>query len=48
VLTQAFDDCVSIYARFKLLDSFDSLLERPLIQVSQPGRAAVRAGESCG
>ncbi|RYY38441.1 hypothetical protein EON62_00435 [archaeon] len=32
VLTQAFDDCVSIYARFKLLDSFDTLLERPLIQ----------------
>lgn len=32
VLTQAFDDCVNIYARFKLLDSFDTLLERPLIQ----------------
>lgn len=29
---QAFDDCVSVYARFKLLDSFDTLLERPLVQ----------------
>ncbi len=35
VLTQGFDDAGNIYARFKLLDSFDTLLERPLIQASQ-------------
>ena len=32
VLTQGFDDCATIYGRFKLLDSFDELLERPIIQ----------------
>ncbi len=32
VLTQGFDDCATIYGKFKLLDSFDELLERPLIQ----------------
>jgi hypothetical protein len=32
ILTQAFDDCATIYGRFKLLDSFDELLERPIIQ----------------
>lgn len=32
ILTQAFDDCATIYGRFKLLDSFDDLLERPIIQ----------------
>lgn len=32
VLTQSFDDCTNIYARFKLLDSFDTLLDRPQIQ----------------
>jgi dynein heavy chain len=32
VLTQGFDDCAIIYARFKLLDSFEGLLERPIIQ----------------
>jgi dynein heavy chain len=31
VLTQGFDDCATIYGRFKLLDSFDELLERPII-----------------
>jgi dynein heavy chain, axonemal len=32
ILTQAFDDTATIYGRFKLLDSFDDLLERPIIQ----------------
>ena len=32
ILTQAFDDCATLYGRFKLLDSFDDLLERPIIQ----------------
>ena len=32
VLTQGFDDCATIYGRFKLLDSFEGLLERPIIQ----------------
>jgi len=32
VLTQGFDDCDTIYGRFKLLDSFEGLLERPIIQ----------------
>ena len=31
VLTQGFDDTPTIYARFKLLDSFEDLLERPII-----------------
>ena len=28
----AFDDCSTVYGRFKLLDSFEGLLERPIIQ----------------
>ncbi len=32
VLTQGFDDCATIYGKFKLLDSFEGLLERPIIQ----------------
>jgi dynein heavy chain len=32
VLTQGFDDCATVSGRFKLLDSFDTLLERPAIQ----------------
>jgi dynein heavy chain len=32
VITQAFDDSNTIYGRFKLLDSFEGLLERPIIQ----------------
>ena len=32
LLTQAFDDSSTIYGRFKLLDSFEGLLERPIIQ----------------
>ena len=32
ILTQGFDDCATIYGRFKLLDSFEGLLERPIIQ----------------
>ena len=32
VLTQGFDDCPTIGGRFKLLDSFEGLLERPIIQ----------------
>lgn len=32
VLTQGFDDCSTIYGRFKLLDSFEGLLNRPIIQ----------------
>ena len=32
VLTQGFDDCSTIYGRFKLLDSFEGLLDRPIIQ----------------
>ena len=31
VLTQGFDDCDTIFGRFKLLDSFESLLNRPHI-----------------
>jgi dynein heavy chain len=32
ILIQAFDDSATIYGRFKLLDSFEGLLERPIIQ----------------
>ena len=32
VLTQAFDDASTISSRFKLLDSFECLLDRPIIQ----------------
>ena len=32
MLTQGFDDCATIYGKFKLLDSFEGLLERPIIQ----------------
>ena len=31
VLTQGFDDCATITGKFKLLDSFEGLLERPII-----------------
>ncbi len=34
VLTTAFEDCNTINARFKLLDSFEGLLERPIIKGS--------------
>ena len=32
VLTQGFDDSPTIHGRFKLLDSFETLLDRPIIQ----------------
>ena len=32
LLTQAFDGAATIYGRFKLLDSFEGLLDRPIIQ----------------
>jgi len=32
VLTQGFDDCDTIIGKFKLLDSFEGLLKRPIIQ----------------
>ena len=32
ILTQGFDDSDTIYGRFKLLDSFEGLLTRPIIQ----------------
>ena len=32
VVSLAFDDCTTVYGRFKLLDSFEGLLERPIIQ----------------
>jgi dynein heavy chain len=32
VITQGFDDCDTINGRFKLLDSFEGLLNRPIIQ----------------
>ena len=32
ILISAFDDSATIHGRFKLLDSFDGLLERPIIQ----------------
>lgn len=32
VLTQSFDDCDTIVGKFKLLDSFEGLLNRPIIQ----------------
>lgn len=38
VVSLAFDDCATVYGRFKLLDSFEGLLERPIIQVI-PGDA---------
>lgn len=34
VVSLAFDDCATVYGRFKLLDSFEGLLERPIIQVN--------------
>lgn len=34
VVSLAFDDCATVYGRFKLLDSFEGLLERPIIQVT--------------
>lgn len=32
VVSLAFDDCSNVYGKFKLLDSFEGLLERPIIQ----------------
>lgn len=32
ILTQGFDDCDTINGKFKLLDSFEGLLNRPIIQ----------------
>jgi len=32
ILTQGFDDCDTIVGKFKLLDSFEGLLNRPIIQ----------------
>jgi dynein heavy chain len=32
ILSQGFDDSDTIYGRFKLLDSFEGLLNRPIIQ----------------
>ena len=32
LVSLAFDDCATVYGRFKLFDSFDGLLERPIIQ----------------
>jgi dynein heavy chain len=32
VVSLAFDDCSTVYGRFKLLDSFEGLLDRPIIQ----------------
>jgi len=32
ILTQGFDDCDTIIGKFKLLDSFEGLLQRPIIQ----------------
>lgn len=32
VLTQGFDDCTTLFGRFKLLESFEGLLGRPIIQ----------------
>ena len=32
MLTQGFDDAATLQGRFKLLDSFEGLLERPIIQ----------------
>jgi len=32
ILTQGFDDADTIFGRFKLLDSFENLLNRPIIQ----------------
>ena len=32
VVSLAFDDCSTVYGRFKLLDSFDGLLDRPIFQ----------------
>ncbi|CAN0055637.1 unnamed protein product [Heterosigma akashiwo] len=32
VVSLAFDDCATVYGRFKLLDSFEGLLERPILQ----------------
>jgi len=32
ILSQGFDDSDTIFGRFKLLDSFEGLLNRPIIQ----------------
>lgn len=32
ILTQGFDDCDTVIGKFKLLDSFEGLLNRPNIQ----------------
>jgi dynein heavy chain len=40
VVSLAFDDCSTVYGRFKLLDSFEGLLERQIIQVSKLRRQA--------
>lgn len=32
ILTQSFDDCDTIIGKFKMLDSFEGLLNRPIIQ----------------
>ena len=40
LLASAFDDCVTLHAKFRLLESFDSLLERPLLAAEVERRHA--------
>ena len=41
VLTQGFDDAPTVRGRFKLLDSFDALLRRPIIQDELENKHAI-------
>jgi len=38
VLSQAFDDCVTLNSQFKLLDCFEQLVERPIVQDELEGK----------
>eukprot|EP01051_Picozoa_sp_SAG22_P001070 SAG22_NODE_38_length_26325_cov_107.302067_8_plen_327_part_00 len=40
VVTQGFDDCTTVYGRFKLLDSFDVMLQRDVIMLEMEHKHA--------
>ena len=40
VLNQGFEDCATVFAQFKLIESFEGLLEREFIQADLERRQA--------
>jgi len=47
VLNQGFEDCGTIFDAFKLIESFEGLLEREFIQVRAARTACARARHAC-